>query len=461
MGITTRNYDIITRLAVGNGALVYQAVDKVTQRQVALKLLVQDGNVDHRFHAAPLMADAPRLKQITGAHVCQLLDAIPDDDGPVLVYEFAQGLSGAEIPSKRKLEPAQLIDIAAQLMSALRSGERQKTPHGDMKPSNLIFMELADGRPFTLVLDWALTAYRSIVADDTLLHLAPERLGGAPASHRADLFSAGVTLFHLCTGKTLIAAKTRTEAETAWQAVKLAVLAELRPDLPAKFVQWVCSLLELAPEKRPESAVDALASLAALNPPAPPVPPESFRARPALPRPTLPIGSGIVKSPLGPAKPGSAIRQPPPSSSKISASAKPATKTAAAPVKKSHVAMTLVLFGFLLTIIGGCAWFFFFRNTETKYPGEETEARPSSTAAARTPAPSVGKDIGKKITPPPATAKSPSPQKKDSQKGKAKLPAPRTDPKPPPEPPEPLESKPQPAPAEATPDSPAPQPAAK
>ena len=91
MGLTTRNYDILTRIGVGNGALVYRAVDKVTHRQVALKLLVQDGNVDRHFHAEPLLADAPRLAKISGTHICQLIEAFHDEDGPVLVYEFAQG----------------------------------------------------------------------------------------------------------------------------------------------------------------------------------------------------------------------------------------------------------------------------------------------------------------------------------------------------------------------------------
>src|SRR5256885_7849902 len=109
MGLTTRTYDILTRLAVGNGALVYRAVDKVTHRQVALKLLVQDGDVDHRFNVDALLADSPRLRQITGAHVCQLLDAYKDDDGPVLVYEFANGLPGTELPSQRKLDAAQVL----------------------------------------------------------------------------------------------------------------------------------------------------------------------------------------------------------------------------------------------------------------------------------------------------------------------------------------------------------------
>lgn len=150
-----------------------------------------------------------------------------------------------------------------------------------------------------------------------------------------------------------------------------AVLAELRPDLPTKFVQWLCGLLEFSPEKRPESAVEALASLSALNPPPPPVPPESFRPRPATTRPALPIASGIVKPPpKTEVKPASAILQPPRASEARSASQKQAAKPAAGPVKKSHPAMTVGLFSFLVILIAGGAWFFFLRNTETKYPGD-------------------------------------------------------------------------------------------
>ena len=52
MGLTTRTCEILTRLAVGNGALVYRAMDKVTRRQVALKLLAQDGSRGHRSQSA-------------------------------------------------------------------------------------------------------------------------------------------------------------------------------------------------------------------------------------------------------------------------------------------------------------------------------------------------------------------------------------------------------------------------
>ena len=435
MGLTTQTYDILTRLAVGNGALVYRGVDKITHRQVALKLLVQNGDVDHRFNVEALLADSPRLRQITGAHVCQLLDAYTDDDGPVLVYEFANGKSGAELPAERKLEAAQALDVAAQLISALRSGERQKCPHGDVKPSNIVFMDLADKRPFTLVLDWGLTAYRTVTADDSLPYLAPERLGGAAATHRSDLFSAGAVLFFLCTGKALVAGTNRTELQAAWQKTRPALIAELRPDLPAKFVQWLCSLLELTPEKRPESAVDALATLAVLNPPPPPVPPESFRPRPVSKIAALPIASGIVKPPPPtPTKPISAIRQPPPAATAPAAAAtKLIAKPAPGPVKKSHIAMTIALFVFFVTLIAGSVWFLFFRNTATKYPGDDAAAKPSAVVAARTPAPSVGAAIGKKYTPPPATptpVKKPAPTQKNTPR-----PNPQAKPTPAPAPP--------------------------
>jgi len=400
MGVTTKKYDILTRIAVGNGALVYRAVDKETTRQVALKLLVQDGDLDHRFNVDALLADAKKLTQITGAHVCHLLDAHTDEDGPVLIYEFADGITGTELPPKRKLEGPHALDIAAQLLSALRSGERQRCPHGDLKPSNIVFVDLPDGRLFTLVLDWGLAAHRTALPDDSLPFLSPERLAGGAASHSADLFSTGAILFFLFTGKLLVAGATREELRAAWQRARPAVLAEMRPDLPAKFVQWVCSLLELAPEKRPPSAVDAATTLATLNPPPPPTPPEAIRPRPqsGVQRPPAPLGLGKAKTPTEsnpPRGPQTPATSPGPT--------KPTTPPAApppAPPKLAHVAMTLFLFLFLVALLSGAVWFVFFRKTEPAYLSATFPEHPDPMLAERPAPASVGREIGKKNTSP-------------------------------------------------------------
>jgi eukaryotic-like serine/threonine-protein kinase len=431
MGLTTRKYDILTRIAVGNGALVYRAVDKVTNRQVALKLLVQDGDLDHRFNVDALLADSAKLTAITGAHVCQLLDAHTDEDGPVLIYEFANGVSGMELPSRRKLEPVHALDIAAQLMSALRSGERQRRPHGDTKPSNIVFVDLPDGRLFTLVLDWGLTAYRTVPPDDSLPFHAPERLAGGPASHRADLFSVGAVLFYLYTGKLIVAGATREELLAAWQRARPAVLAEMRPDLPAKLVQWVCSLVELTPEKRPASAVEAAAALTALNPPPPPVPPETIRPRSSQMRPPVPPGSGIAKSPTASSAPRPS-QIPAVSPSAARPASQPAAK-APTPAKLSHVAMTVGLFIFLVLLVSASVWFVFFRKAEPEYLGRQVPDAPGKSMVERPPSPSVGRAIAPKLPTPQLTASAARPPVSPIPLAAvATGPAPAAAPKPPP-----------------------------
>lgn len=312
MGLTTQTFDILTRIGMGNGSLVYRAVHKETLRQVALKLLTQDTDTDHRIDLPALAEATARLKQIAGNHVCQLLDFIQDEEGPVLVYEFASGTSGAEFPQQRKLDAQQAVDVAAQIISALRSGERQRTPHGDLKPSNVIFVEMAENRPFTFVIDWGLAAFRTAAPEDSLPFLAPERLLGGAVSHQADLFSAGATLFYLLTGKVLAGGGTAQEVLAGWSKAKPEMLAQLRPDLSPKLTQWITGLLELDPQKRPPSAVEAGNALAALNPPAPMVPPESIRPRP-LSASQKALASGLHQQPASrvAAQAGSGIAKPP------------------------------------------------------------------------------------------------------------------------------------------------------
>ena len=395
MGLTTQTYDILSRIAIGNGALIYRAVDKATTRQVALKLLVQDGDLDHRLDVDALLADSPRLRKLAGAHVCQLLDAYPDDDGPVLVYEFADGRNGQEQGEKRKLTPAEALDVAAQLISALRSGERQKCPHGDVKPSNIMFVDLPEGRPFLVVLDWGIAAHRSTMPDDSLPFLAPERLVGGPVSHAADLFSAGAVLFFLFTGKTLVGGKSPAELLATWRQARPAVLAELRPDLPAKLVQWMCGLLELDPQKRPASAVDAGVVLATLGPPPPPVPPESIR-----PRPPVPIGSGISKAPVAP---GSAVRAAPaPVTSQARAVPGSVATNVAAPVdaiphaksKGLHPALKVVISSSVSALVCVGGWFAFFHGRDPASAPAKVSQNAGAPVPVREASASVGPPIG-------------------------------------------------------------------
>ncbi len=297
MSRATELFEIQTRLAVGDAALVYRAVDP-SGRRVALKLLLPEHQIAHPLDVDSLLRDAPQLQTIAGANIVQLLDAFPDDDGTVLVYEYAEGHRGLDVPHNRPIAAEHAVDIAAQLFSALRSGERQRYPHGDLKPSDTVIIDLPDGRPLVMVLDWGLANYRRDLTPESFAYTAPERLAGAPPSHVADLFSAGAVLHYLFTGKRLLPCVTRDEFLSAWPMLDVRALGAMRPDIPKALVEWIAALISPDPSRRPQSAIKALETLALLNPPVSPAVPDHIRPRIVRAQQPVPLAvSGIRPRP--------------------------------------------------------------------------------------------------------------------------------------------------------------------
>ncbi len=287
MSQTTARFDLQTRLAAGNAGLVYRGIDKATRRRVALKLLIDSG-LPHPLDGEALLRDAARVGRTAGNNIAQLLEVIPDEEvGMVLVYEYADGLNWGAAALERTLDAAQAVDIAAQLLSALAVGEAIRVPHGELKPLNLVLGELPGGRLFVWVLDWGLAAYRPGPPEDALPWMTPERLAGAPASTEADLFAMGACLCWLLTGTVPVAGETREQLAAGWRKFPANALAQVRPDLPAKFTRWVATLLDANPRSRFTTVAQARQALAALAPPAPPILPEIFRPRPKSPHSSI------------------------------------------------------------------------------------------------------------------------------------------------------------------------------
>lgn len=295
MSQTTARFDLQTRLAAGNAGLVYRGIEKATRRRVALKLLIDTG-LPHPLDGEALLRDAARIRRTAGNNIAQLLEVIPDEEvGMVLVYEYADGLNWTDAAKERRLDAAQAVDVAAQFLSALAVGEAIHVPHGELKPMNLVLGDLPGGRLLVWVLDWGLSAYRPAPPEDALPWLSPERLAGAPASTEADLFAMGACLCWLLTGTVPVAGETREQLAAGWRKFPANALAQVRPDLPARFTRWVGTLLDANPRGRFATVAQARQALATLDPPSPPVLPEIFRPRPKSPYSTVaPARTAIV-----------------------------------------------------------------------------------------------------------------------------------------------------------------------
>ena len=279
MSQTTDRFELQTRIAVGNAGLVYRGVDKLTRRRVALKLLVETG-LPYPLDGQALLRDAARVRRTAGNNIAQMLEVIDDEEGVVLVYEYADGANWVDAAKERKLDGAQALDVAAQILSALAVGEAIRLPHGEIKPANLVLGELPTGRLFVWVLDWGLARYRAEVPSDALPWLDPAQLRSAEPSAEADLFATGACLYWLLTGTAPVVGQTVEELAAAWSVHSPQALSLARPDLPLKLTRWVSSLIDPQRRARVSTVSQARQSLAALHPPPPPVLPEIFRPRP-------------------------------------------------------------------------------------------------------------------------------------------------------------------------------------
>ena len=295
MSQTTERFELQTRIAAGNAGLVYRGIDKATRRRVALKLLIEAG-LPHPLDGPALIRDVARVRRTAGNNIAQLLEAIDDEDGVVLVYEYADGPNWSDAAEARKLDGAQALDVAAQLLSALAVGEAIRVPHGELKPANLVLGELPGGRLFVWVLDWGLARYRPAPPPDALPWMSPDQLAGAPASTAGDLFAMGACLCWLLTGTVPVTGETREQLTASWRRFPANALGQVRPDLPAKFTRWVGGLLDANVKNRFTTVAQARQALAALEPPSPPMLPEIFRPRPKSPYSTVmaPARAGVV-----------------------------------------------------------------------------------------------------------------------------------------------------------------------
>jgi eukaryotic-like serine/threonine-protein kinase len=198
-------YEILQLLGEGGMGAVYKAQDRELDRPVALKLI------------RPQMASSPEIlarfkqelllsRQVTHKNVIRIYDLGDADGMKFITMEFVEGRDlRALIHEKKKLAPEEAVEIMQQICQALEAAHNVGVIHRDLKPQNV--MRESSGR--ILVMDFGLA--RTIEGDGmtqtgalvgTMEYMSPEQALGKELDQRSDLFSAGLILYELLTGKT-------------------------------------------------------------------------------------------------------------------------------------------------------------------------------------------------------------------------------------------------------------------
>jgi serine/threonine-protein kinase len=256
-------YRIMRKLGAGGMADVYLAEDQELGRRVAIKILngrhANDDQFIERFRR-----EAKNAAALNHPNIVSIYDRGEAEDTYYIAMEFLDGRSLKELIVGRGAAPMNVaIEYARQILSALRFAHRHGIVHRDIKPHNV----LVDAEGRVKVTDFGIaragtsqmTETGSIVG--TAQYLSPEQARGGEVDPRSDLYSLGVVLYELLTGKTPFEGETPVEIAMKHLSNAPKPPSKLRPEVPPALDKVVLRALAKDPDDRYQSADEMEADL--------------------------------------------------------------------------------------------------------------------------------------------------------------------------------------------------------
>ena len=249
---------LLERIGQGASCEVYRAWDTTLHREVALKLLHQNGSQADGH--TRLLDEARRLARLRHQHVVQVYGAEQHDGRVGLWMELVRGESLEQaVKTRGVFGPREAALIGLDVCSALAAVHAAGLLHRDVKAQNVMREE----RGRIVLMDFGtgedLSGTTRLVG--TPLYLSPEIFRGQRASVQSDLYSLGVLLFYLVTGKFPVIAGSMEQLARAHAHRQRQPLRDLRPDVPEAFIRTVERALDSDPTRRFQSVGDLEAGL--------------------------------------------------------------------------------------------------------------------------------------------------------------------------------------------------------
>jgi serine/threonine-protein kinase len=264
-GLKLGEYELRQRIGVGGMGLVYEGIQPLIGKRVAVKVLRPELAAAEE-QVARLLAEARAVNAIRHRGIVDIFGFGQVPDGrQYIIMEYLEGVAlDAHLTEKGRLPVPEALDILDEVLSGLGAAHGAGVVHRDLKPSNIFLVKQPDGSRYVKLLDFGLAKMglptgrtaqtRTDMVVGTPEYMAPEQARGQPVGPMTDLYALGVVAFEMVTGRLPFTGTSPVDLLMKHVDARPPRPSEFVPELPAALDAFVLQMLTKDPEARPGSA---------------------------------------------------------------------------------------------------------------------------------------------------------------------------------------------------------------
>ena len=255
-------YEILERIGSGGMSVVYKAQCHTLNRLVAIKVLKEEFAFDENF-VGKFKMEAQAAARLSHPNIVSVYDVVDEDVLHYIVMELIEGITLKNyIEKKGHLESKEAIGIAIQVAQGIGAAHEQHIIHRDIKPQNMIISR--DGK--VKVADFGIaravsTQTMNATAVGSVHYISPEQAKGGYCDERSDIYSFGITMYEMVTGKVPFEGDNTITVALAHLEEPVTPPRMYVPEVSQALEQIILKCTQKRPERRYSNVTDVIADL--------------------------------------------------------------------------------------------------------------------------------------------------------------------------------------------------------